>query len=186
MLPYLLMGRERSLSCTVHEPPTKPADRIARAEQMQFVRDGFSWRAFFLAPAWFADCKIWLGLAGYLGVVVLLTSAWWLFDLPWQILALLILALHALVGSEADELARAQLAARGWTTVGHVTGSSALDCERRFFDSWLPQAPMRLEEPVTAKAPPQVPRPEPAATKSSPLGQRILGNLLAPRHRSPS
>ena len=76
MLPYLLMGREKSLSYTVHEPPQRPADRVARAEALEFVRDGFSWQAFFFAPAWLFERKIWTGLLVYMAAIAALAAAW--------------------------------------------------------------------------------------------------------------
>jgi hypothetical protein len=52
-------------------------------------------------------------------------------------LTLVTLALSLLVGFEAGTLRRWALARRGWTTLGTVSGRTAEECERRFFDLWL-------------------------------------------------
>ena len=54
---------------TVHEPPpkrTRPRD----PERFVFVRDGFSFWAFLLAPLWLLWHRLWLVLLGYIGVSV--------------------------------------------------------------------------------------------------------------------
>lgn len=173
MLTYLLMGRERLISYSVHELPNPPGDRVERAEQLVFVRDGFQFSAFLLAPLWLALHGVWLGLLAYLlaaGAVLSLASA---FGVPAFATALVLLALHLILGSEADEIYRAHLAARGWNNIGHVTGTGALDCERRFFDNWLPTMP------------PPAPGPTPVQKlgAGASLGRSILGNMLAPLRR---
>ena len=52
------------------------------------------------------------------------------------------LALNVLVGFEADTLRRWALERRGWHTLGTVSGKTATECERRFFDAWLPNQPI--------------------------------------------
>jgi hypothetical protein len=55
---------------------------------------------------------------------------------------LAVLALNLLIGFEADTLRRWTLARRGWRTLGAVSGKTAAECERRFFDAWLPSQPI--------------------------------------------
>jgi hypothetical protein len=127
---------------TVHEPPAPAADRVDRAESLVFVKDGFSWLAALFAPLWLIVNRLWWPLLGY----VLISAAFQLmthvagFDQRWMGLAGL--ALNLLVGFEADTLRRWGLERRGWRTVGMVTGRSASECERRFFDGWLPSQPI--------------------------------------------
>jgi hypothetical protein len=130
------------ITCTVHEAPNPPADRIDRAEGLAFVRDGFSWSAALFAPIWLLAHRLWWPLLAYLitgGLIQLLAQsdiveAGWL-TLAWA-------ALNLLVGLEADTLRRWSLGRRGWTTLGSVSGRTAEDCERRFFDMWLPAQPV--------------------------------------------
>jgi hypothetical protein len=127
---------------TIHERPDPAADRVDRAEGLVFVKDGFSWAAALFAPIWLVVHRLWWPLLGYLVVggafqLVQLTLA---FDKRW--LGLAILALHLLIGFEADTLRRWGLERRGWRTVGTVSGKTAAECERRFFDAWLPAQPI--------------------------------------------
>ncbi|MEQ1648689.1 MAG: DUF2628 domain-containing protein [Hyphomicrobiaceae bacterium] len=191
MLHLLMAGRERTQSYTVHEAPVPTSDRIERAEALRFVRDGFSWQAFLWAPGWLVEHKIWTGLLGYLVSLGAIAGLDWLFDLPTIVTALLVLAVHLVIGSEADEMERAQLNARDWTTVGQVTGTGPLDCERRFFDRWLSSVPMTLSSGGAVKDVIH------AAARSPMTGEiqqksvggllarpvAVLGSLLAPRYR---
>jgi uncharacterized membrane protein len=128
------------LTYTVHEPPNAPSDRIDRAERLVFVKDGFSWTAAVFTPIWLIVHRLWWPLLGYILLIVLCTWLGSLFDSGWSTLATL--ALHLLIGLEADTLRRWGLQRRGWRTVGSVTGRTAEECERRFFDMWLPAQPV--------------------------------------------
>jgi hypothetical protein len=125
---------------TVHEPPNVPSDRIDRAERLVFVKDGFSWTAAVFTPIWLIVHRLWWPLLGYILLIVLCGWLGSLFDSGWSTPATL--ALHLLIGLEADTLRRWGLQRRGWRTVGSVTGRTADECERRFFDMWLPAQPV--------------------------------------------
>ena len=110
---------------TVHEPPGPRAERIERAENLVFVRDGFSWAAALFAPIWLLLNRLWLAFLGYIVVVAALGFGLAMLDAEhWTGWA--ILALHLLVGFEADTLRRRKLERRGWRLVGTVTGPSRL------------------------------------------------------------
>ncbi len=125
---------------TVHERPNAPAGRIERAERLVFVKDGFSWMAGLFAPVWLIVHRLWWPLVGYVALMLLLLgglgnfvgSAW---------IGLAVQALHLLIGFEASTLRRWGLNRRGWRSVGSVSGRTAEECERRFFDLWLPAQP---------------------------------------------
>jgi hypothetical protein len=134
---------------TVHEPADPPADRVDRAEALRFVREGFSWAAALFAPLWMIVRGLWLALVIYvIGVVALsaLASATGLSD---EIRAVIFLALHVLIGFEADQIERWTLARNGWQMIGSITGENAVDCERRFLDAWLPREPMLRPETLS-------------------------------------
>jgi hypothetical protein len=130
------------LTFTVHEPPDPPADRVDRAERLAFVRDGFSWSAALLTPIWMLAHRLWWPFAGYLAAETLLAmlARSDLIDPGWASVAGL--ALGLVVGFEADSLRRWSLKRRGWSTIGAVSGRNAEDCERRWFDIWLPTQPI--------------------------------------------
>jgi Protein of unknown function (DUF2628) len=195
MIGYFLLGRERLRSYSVHEPPQPAADRVTRAEALEFIKDGFVVPAFVLPPLWLAARGIWLGMLAYAAAAatIAVISVW--LDLPPLWPAIVLLGVHLLFGLEADELHRSHLAARGWETVGHVTGTGALDCERRFYDHWLPTAPMTRSggpaddalarfNPKLATAPTAVAGPAMVVSQVPPTQPAgILGNLLAPLRR---
>ena len=127
---------------TIHERPDPAADRVDRAEALVFVKDGFSWAAALFAPLWLIVHRLWWPLLGYvvLSAALQLPQLLFTFDSRW--LGLAVLALHLLIGLEADTLRRWALERRGWRTVGTVSGKTAAECERRFFDAWLPAQPI--------------------------------------------
>jgi hypothetical protein len=127
---------------TVHEPPNPPADRIDRAEKLQFVRDGFVPLAAALPPLWMAMNQLWLALLGYLLVSMGLSLALSALGVPATIITLLNVAANLVIGFEADRIRRWTLGRQGWTEVGTVAGRNLEECERRFFDGWLIQQPM--------------------------------------------
>lgn len=135
---------------TVHEPADPPADRIDRAEALRFVREGFSWMAFLFAPLWMIVRGLWLALLVYIVGIVGLGLLARTLGLGDEIRTVLFLAMHVLIGFEADQIERWTLGRRGWTMIGSITGENALDCERRFLDAWLPDQPMLRPETLSA------------------------------------
>ncbi|MGD9786299.1 MAG: DUF2628 domain-containing protein [Hyphomicrobiaceae bacterium] len=127
---------------TVHEPPEPAMDRVDRAEAMVFLKDGFNWAAFLLGPVWLLANRLWLALVGFAAAAVALGGALMAIDADpvWQTLAAL--GLNSIVGYEAHALRSAKLASSGWAMLGTVMGSSLSESERRFFDQWLPTAPV--------------------------------------------
>ena len=142
---------------TVHEPPNAALDRIERAEQVEFVRDGFQWLAAVIPPLWMLINRLWIVLIVYLlismGASLALTS----LGVSKQLVGLINLAANIIIGFEADSLKRWTLGRRGWAEVGTVAGKNREECERRFFDGWLIGQPM-LRSSV----------PTPDATRTNP------------------
>jgi hypothetical protein len=130
------------LTFTVHEAPNPPADRIDRAERLAFVRDGFSWSAALFTPIWMLAHRLWWPLLAYIVVTLVLDLVWEGMSLDPGWISLAALALSLLVGFEASTLRRWSLARRGWSTLGSVSGRNAEDCERRWFEMWLPTQPV--------------------------------------------
>ncbi|MGQ0672598.1 MAG: DUF2628 domain-containing protein [Hyphomicrobium sp.] len=140
---------------TAHEPPAPTADRIDRATEIVFVKDGFSWGAFLLGPLWLAANREWVGLAIYLLAAMALSSILKLLGAPLPAVILAFAALGLFLGFEAASLRRWSLSRAGWSELGTVSGRNAAECERRFFESWLPAQPViamraAAAAPVTA------------------------------------
>ena len=127
---------------TVHEPPMPSADRVDRAGELRFVKDGFSWTTAFLPPLGLAMKKLWLPLIVYLAFVCTITAAlsWMGANPGWY--SLLFSALSLYLGYEVSSIESYMLDRAGWNTLGTVTGRNIGDCERRFFESWLPSQPI--------------------------------------------
>lgn len=123
---------------TVHEPPLK--DTASDPERFVFVRDGFTFWAFLLAPVWMIWHRLWLVLIGYLLVLVALQVALQWIGAPGAAVFAVNLLVALLIGFEAATLRRFVLARRRWRTVGTVVGDSLEAAERRFFDVWFKPA----------------------------------------------
>ena len=131
------------ITCTVHEPPGPAADRLDRAESLVLVRDGFSWSAALFTPFWALAHRLWLVLLAYLGVLVVAEFGLRAVGLNGTGAATAVMvALHILVGLEASSLRRWTLTRRGYAMLASVNGRNLEDCERRFFDAWLPSVPV--------------------------------------------
>jgi hypothetical protein len=126
---------------TVHERPDHSADRLDRAEELIFVKDGFTWGAAMMPPVYFMSAGEWAALGAYLGAVTVLYSLLSTFGVSADWIMAAILALHVFIGFEASSLQRALLNWRGWSEIGSVSGRNLAECERRFFETWLPSQP---------------------------------------------
>jgi len=127
---------------TVHEPPAPEADRIDRGTELEFVKDGFSWLTAICPPVGFLANGLWLIAVAYLALAG--TLGWVLTSLKVdpQWAGLLFLMINVYLGFEVSTLKRWMLEQTGWQTLGVVNGKSIEDCERRFFESWLPAQPI--------------------------------------------
>jgi hypothetical protein len=126
---------------TVHEPPHPGADRIDRASELRFVKDGFSWITAVFPPFGLAASQLWLPLAGYLVFVAVAVAALAALGISQSRITVGVIALHIFMGFEHSTIQRWVLERDGWTTLGTVTGKTLADCERRFFETWLPAQP---------------------------------------------
>src|SRR5438552_4602519 len=110
---------------TVHEPPRKDSDRddddaLAHATRFVFVRDGFHFWAFLLAPFWMLRHRLWLELIAYLLLIGGLTFALRRLGIEESAGGLVWFLVSLLVGIEASSLLRWKLARRGFENLGVV------------------------------------------------------------------
>lgn len=137
------MGGDRRLSVyTVHEEPSPVADRLDRAERLAFLRDGFSWPAALWTPFWMASRQLWVPLAIYAAVAGSIGLALHLAGASPAQIGVAIAAVHLIVGYESYQLERWSYEQRGFTLAGTVAGKNKIECERRFFETWLPSQPV--------------------------------------------
>ncbi|WP_045837524.1 DUF2628 domain-containing protein [Hyphomicrobium sp. 99] len=127
---------------TVHEPPVSESDRVDRAVELAFVKDGFSWLTAIFPPLGFIANGLWLMAIAYLAGTGLLSYvlAQAKIDPDW--IGLIIFMINIYLGFEISTLKRWMLDQKGWQMLGVVNGRSIAECERRFLESWLPGQPV--------------------------------------------
>jgi len=121
----------------VYEPPLKVHESAPDPARFVFVRDGFTFWAFLLAPLWMLWHRLWLVLAGYVVAATALQVALRFIGASASVMVTAGILLALLVGFEAATLRRFTLARRGWKNVGIVVGDDVESAERRFFDAWV-------------------------------------------------
>jgi hypothetical protein len=161
---------------TVHEPPRRDDDALGHAMRFRFVRDGFHFWAFLLAPFWMLRHRLWIELIAY--ALILGGSAFVLrrFGIEERAGLWVALFLAVLVGIEASSLLRWKLARRGFAQVGIVVGDALEDAERRFFNGWEDE-PVRPVPPTPLASAPFGPPP------AAPSGD-IVGLFPQPQART--
>jgi hypothetical protein len=135
---------------TVHEPPPRKGESAADPERFVFVRDGFHFWAFLVAPLWLLLHRLWLALTIYVVVSGLLGVGFYLLGVPPTVQTLVSLMIAVLIGLEAASIWRWTLTCRGWKALGFVVGEDTEAAEQHFFAEWAKRA---------AQPPPTEPEP---------------------------
>ena len=161
---------------TVHEPPRRDDDALGHAMRFRFVRDGFHFWAFLLAPLWMLLHRLWIELVAcglIVGGAVFMLRRFGIEESAGFWVALF---LAVLVGIEASTLLRWKLGRRGFEQVGIVVGDDLEDAERRFFDGW--------DEERARPASPAPLSTVPFASPPAPATGDIVGLFPQPQARS--
>jgi hypothetical protein len=143
---------------TVHEPPRNESghddDALAHTTRFVFVRDGFHFWAFLLAPLWMLRHRMWLEFIAYLLLIGGLTFALTRLGVAGSAGLWIAFLLALLIGIEASSLRRWKLSRRSFASLGVVVADDREAAERRFFDGWVarddrpaPQPPRALPSP---------------------------------------
>jgi hypothetical protein len=159
---------------TVHEPPRRDDELVAHTARFRFVRDGFHFWAFLLAPFWMLRHRLWLEFIAYLLLLAGITFALGRLNVAESAGGMVWLLLSILVGIEASSLLRWKLSRRGFDNLGVVVADDLELAERRFFDGWT-GVPSR-------SAPAAQPAPSPFASPSEPSSE-IVGLFPQPDAR---
>lgn len=130
--------RPPMLVYTVHEParPAKSPDE--RADEVVFVKEGFTWWGFFFGPFWLLFNALWLEFLAALALSAALGAGLVAAGLKDEAGTIVDLTLALLIGFEGNELRRWSLERKGYSFLAPVAGESYEQCERRFFAAWLP------------------------------------------------
>ncbi len=113
---------------TVHERPAAAAG----GEDVVLVGSGFSWAAALLTPLWLLWHRQWLGLIGYLGLMLPLGFGLELIGIADPADLVIGAALSFLFGASAADLRRWTLRRNGWAEIAVVAGRDVLEAELRY------------------------------------------------------
>ena len=119
---------------TVHGRNDVSGDRAA--DKFVFVRDGFHFWAFLLAPFWLLWNRLWLAFLGWLVLTVGVSLAIAALGAGSDAMLLVNFLIALLMGLEASTLQRWKLSRGKWRQAGVVVADNVEAAERRFFDSW--------------------------------------------------
>jgi hypothetical protein len=158
---------------TVHEPGRPAQSLDERADGVVFIKEGFTGWGFLFGPLWLLFNGLWLELV--LALLLSAGAAALLIELGLgqdQASGLANFLLMLIVGFEGNSLRRWRLERKGYVFLASVAGKSFEECERRFFDAWLP---------AVAK-PKATPAPQPASGTGAPSwgdwpGAGVVGTL---------
>ena len=163
---------------TVHEPPRRDDELLAHTARFAFVRDGFHFWAFLLAPLWMLRHRLWLEFIAYALIVGGATFALRRFGIEESAGFWVALLLAILIGIEASSLLRWKLARRGFENLGVVVAEDQDIAEQRFFDGWVSDTG-RLATPSLSAASPAAPSP----FERPPPSPEIVGLFPQPETR---
>ncbi|MBI1260224.1 MAG: DUF2628 domain-containing protein [Rhizobiales bacterium] len=155
---------------SVHELHGAPID----GDGIVFVREGFSWAAFFFNWIWALWNRLWLAAVAYLGLSIGLAALIPFFGLD-QLAALIIsIGIQFFFAVEANDIRRWTLEARGYREIGIVSAGSEAEAELKFFGTWEgPSKPPASLRPAA----PHIPMPRPGAVWPRPTNrsEEVLG-----------
>ena len=133
---------------TVHEPLPRKGESVTVPERFVFVRDGFYFWAFVLAPVWLLVRRLWLALLIYVALTVGIGIGLMFAGVPACARGVAEFLVALGIGFEAATIWRWTLARRGWKTLGFVVAEDQEIAEQRFFSEWTKQTGRALELPA--------------------------------------
>jgi hypothetical protein len=158
---------------TVHEPERPAQSMEKRADGIVFIKEGFTWWGFLFGPLWLLFNRLWFELIAALLISAGVAAGLAQLELGDQAPGIVNLLLMLLVGFEGNDLRRWRLDRKGYAFLASVAGRDFEECERRFFDAWLPHiAGGRIGRPLAAP----VMDPKPSASADW-RGPNAIGTL---------
>jgi len=161
---------------TIHAPPPKSGSNARDPERFVFVRDGFHFWAFALAPLWLLLHRLWLALVFYVIGYGLIGAGLAMLRATVSAQFFVGLLIAVLMGLEAPSIWRWTLARRRWTTLGYLVADNAEMAERRFFSQWTQRA--------TDTSSPSETSPEPGYSvptrRGAPSASHVIGLFPEP------
>lgn len=168
---------------TVHEPLV-PLQAVAkRAEDVAFVKEGFSWPALILGLPWLLIRGLWLEFLAGVALTTLASSLFVQAGMPMQAVSWALIFFNILLGFEFHNLERWKLQRKGFKLIGIATGDNFEDAERRFFTRWLPRAEAEWQTTFEGRttAASAIGREREASTTRARIDEPVIGFLGADR-----
>ncbi len=163
---------------TVHEREDAPGNISERADGVAFVKEGFAWLALAFPLLWLLYNRMWMVLAGFVGVMAAMQIGLAAAGLVDEVAVWAMIALSLVFAFQANDLLRWSLARKGYRLAGPVTGSSRAACEARFFDAWLAaqgeRGDLDRDQPQRKTKPAPVAKPQ-QGDRESPGGDDVIG-----------
>lgn len=107
-------------------------DGLESIRDAQFLRDGFSWSAFWLGPFWLLRHGLYVACVAWVSAIVVLVMAAGTI-LSSDAATGVFLAMQALLGLEADHLLQGKLGRKGYRLVNVVAAPNLDEAEVAFF-----------------------------------------------------
>jgi hypothetical protein len=125
---------------SVYEPSEPASDIEARADNLAFVKEGFSWPALLVPALWLIYCRMWIELIVFIAILALIQLiSGGGQEAGAQLAGWVTIAMSVILGFEGNDLRAAALGRRGYRLIGIAEGRGRTDAELSFFKTWLPQ-----------------------------------------------
>lgn len=157
---------------TVHEPGQPAASIERRADDIVFIKEGFTWWGFLFGPLWLLFNRLWLEFIAALVLTAVAAALLVQFGLKDEAPGILNMLLMLLIGFEGNDLRRWRLHRKGYRFLTSVAGRDREECERRFFEAWLPEA-----AGGNGKTPPRPPVDLKPSSSGDWRGPGVIGTL---------
>ncbi|MEA2835236.1 MAG: hypothetical protein QOG66_3438 [Methylobacteriaceae bacterium] len=150
----------------VHAPRDARNNVATAADRCAFVRDSFSWGAFFFGPLWLLRHQLWFAFLGWLAAILLLWAGSYWLGLSNSAIFWCYVAIAVFLGLEGGMLRSSALRRRGFELADVVASDTRDGAERTFYARWL--------SGVTAQQSGPLFRP---VTPAASTGERVIGTF---------
>lgn len=134
---------------SVHYRYEDAASLSGLADKAVLVKEGSSWPALIFGPLWLAWRGMWLVLAFYVALVLIVAAIARLVGLPDGVVTIVSTAINLLLGLEGNDLLRWTLERRRYHERAVVLGNNLAEAEERFFAGRAAVRRPLPESPVT-------------------------------------
>jgi len=121
---------------SVHYRHEDAASLTGLAERVVLVKEGFSWPALLFGPVWLAWRGLWLALAFYVALILVVVAIAMLIGLPDGAVSLITMIINLLIALEGNSLYRWSLERRRYHERAIVAGGNLSEAEEHLFASW--------------------------------------------------